>query len=206
MTLIDIHTHNADCDRHSSIFNSKEYVENRNISIGIHPWDIDSSWEKQLTIIKELANKENIRAIGECGIDKLKSQASTELQKEIFKVHALLAEEVNKPIVIHCVKGFDELIAMRRELSPKQAWIIHGFRGKPQQAGQLIKEGFYISFGEKFNIDSLKALPLEKLFVESDESKIGIANIYNLIANAKGCSIEELSLHVITNARRCNLL
>ena len=206
MKLIDIHTHNADCDRHSSIFNSKEYIDNRNISIGIHPWDIDSSWEKQFTIIKELARKENVRAIGECGIDKLRSLATTDTQLKIFKAHALLAEEIQKPLIIHCVKGFDELIAMHRELLPKQAWIIHGFRGKPQQAEQLIKEGFYISFGEKFNIDSLKALPLEQLFVESDESKIGITNIYNLIANAKGCSIEDLSLHVIANAKRCNLL
>ena len=206
MKLIDIHTHNADCDRHSSIFNSKEYIDNRNISIGIHPWDIDSSWEKQFTIIKELARKENVRAIGECGIDKLRSLATTDTQLKIFKAHALLAEEIQKPLIIHCVKGFDELIAMHRELLPKQAWIIHGFRGKPQQTEQLIKEGFYISFGEKFNIDSLKALPLEQLFVESDESKIGIANIYNLIANVKGCSIEDLSLHVIANAKRCNLL
>ena len=206
MKLIDIHTHNANCDKHSSIFNSNGYIDNKKISIGIHPWDIDTSWENQFTIIKEVASKENVCAIGECGIDKLKSPANTELQKEIFKAHALLAEEVNKPVVIHCVKGVDEIIAMHRKNSPKQAWIIHGFRGKPQQAELLIKEGFYISFGEKFNADSLKTTPFDRIFVESDESNIDIANIYNLIANTKGCSIEDLSLHVIANAKRCNLL
>ena len=204
--FIDIHTHNVQSDKHSSIFNSKEYIDDRKISIGIHPWDIGHSWEKQFTIIKDSASKENVRAIGECGIDKLKSPASIELQKEIFKAHALLAEEVNKPLIIHCVKGFDELIAIHREISPKQAWMIHGFRGKPQQAEQLTKEGFHLSFGEKFNIESLKATPLEKLFIESDESKRSINEIYALTADIKGCSVEELSLSTIRNAKRCNLL
>ena len=206
MIFFDIQTHNSQTDGEHTIYNSNRYIEDRKISIGIHPWDIDTSWENQFTIIKEVASKENVRAIGECGIDKLKSPASIELQKEIFKAHALLAEEVNKPLIIHCVKGFDELIAMHRKNSPKQAWIIHGFRGKPQQAKLLIKEGFYISFGEKFNADSLKTTPFDRIFVESDESNIDIANIYNLIANTKGCSIEDLSLHVIANAKRCNLL
>ena len=85
MKLIDIHTHNANCDKHSSIFNSNGYIDNKKISIGIHPWDIDTSWENQFTIIKEVASKENVCAIGECGIDKLKSPANTELQKEIFR-------------------------------------------------------------------------------------------------------------------------
>lgn len=206
MKLFDIHTHNVDSNPQSSIYNSKAYIDGRRISIGIHPWNIDDSWKELFSAIKKEASKENVCAIGECGIDKLKSPATAEFQKEVFKVHAMLAEKVKKPLIIHCVKGLDEIIALHKEITPEQAWIIHGFRGKPQQAEQLIKNGFYISFGEKFNSDSLKATPIEKLFIESDESNIEIDEIYRRIAEARGCTTEELALSVINNAGKCNLI
>ena len=206
MKLFDIHTHNVDSNPQSSIYNSKAYIDGRRISIGIHPWNIDDSWKELFSAIKKEASKENVCAIGECGIDKLKSPATVEFQKEVFKAHAMLAEEVKKPLIIHCVKGLDETIALHKEITPEQAWIIHGFRGKPQQAEQLIKNGFHISFGEKFNSDSLKATPIEKLFIESDESNIEIDEIYRRIAEARGCTTEELALSVINNAGKCNLI
>lgn len=205
MDFFDIHTHNKECDSRSSILNSNEYITGRRISMGIHPWDISCNWEEQFAIIRANAYKENVCAIGECGTDKLKSPANEELQQEVFKAHALLAEEVNKPLIIHCVKGIDTIIALRKEISPEQPWIIHGFRGKPQQAEQLIKNGFYISFGDKFNIDSVKATPLERLFIESDESQKSIDKIYDEIAKVKGCSIAELCTTIMHNAAKCNI-
>ena len=205
MDFFDIHTHNKECDSQSSILNSNEYITGRRISMGIHPWNISSDWEKQFAIIRANACKKNVCVIGECGTDKLKSPANEELQQEVFRAHATLAEEAGKPLIIHCVKGFDTIIALHKEISPKQAWIIHGFRGKPQQAEQLIKNGFYISFGDKFNIDSVKATPLERLFIESDESKKSIDKIYDEIAKVKGCSIAELCTAIMHNAVKCNI-
>lgn len=205
MDFFDIHTHNKECNSLSSILNSNGYITGRRISMGIHPWNISSDWEKQFAIIRANACKENVCAIGECGTDKLKSPANEELQQEVFRAHATLAEEAGKPLIIHCVKGIDTIIALRKEISPKQAWIIHGFRGKPQQAEQLIKNGFYISFGDKFNIDSVKATPLERLFIESDESKKSIDKIYDEIAKVKGCSIAELCTAIMHNAVKCNI-
>ena len=206
MILFDLHTHNNDADGMFSILNSYGYIAGRNISIGIHPWSIDGNWKNVFAEIEKQATNRNVRAIGECGIDKIRSTASIEEQQKIFKAHAMLAERTHKPLVIHCVKGFDEIIAIHKEISPEQTWIIHGFRGKPQQAEQLIKSGFCISYGEKFNTDSVKATPLEKLFIESDESKTGINDIYTTVAKAKGCSIEELGTAIERNAKRCNFL
>ena len=172
--------------------------------MGIHPWDITADWEQEFTRIKQYADRDNVTAIGECGIDKLKSPSPLTLQQEIFKAHAILAEEVKKPLIIHCVKGFDELIALHKSIIPQQAWIIHGFRGKPQQAEQLMKAGFYLSFGDKFNEESLKATPIERMFIESDESNIGIHEIYRTIAHAKGCSVEELASLMTKNAENNN--
>ena len=172
--------------------------------MGIHPWDITADWEQRFARIKQHANRDNVIAVGECGIDKLKSPSPLTLQQEIFKAHAILAEEVKKPLIIHCVKGFDDLIALHKSIIPQQAWIIHGFRGKPKQAEQLMKAGFYLSFGDKFNEESLKATPFERMFIESDESNIGICEIYRTIAHAKGCSVEELASLMTKNAENNN--
>lgn len=204
MRLLDIHTHNTGSDSTTAILNCSEYTAERNISMGIHPWDITADWEQEFTRIKQYADRDNVTAIGECGIDKLKSPAPLTLQQEVFKAHAILAEEIKKPLIIHCVKGFDDLIALHKSIIPQQAWIIHGFRGKPQQAEQLMKTGFYLSFGDKFNEESLKATPFERMFIESDESNIGICEIYRTIAHAKECSVEELASLMTKNAENNN--
>ena len=201
MTPIDIHAHNS-TDVADTIFNSGcNYITGRNISIGIHPWHINDNWKDGFASIVEWARATNVVAIGECGLDMLKSPADIELQEEIFMAHAQLAEEMQKPLIIHCVKAFDRLMALHKELKPRQAWIIHGFRGKPQLATQLIDAGFYISLGERFNPDSAKAIPTDRLFIESDESPLPIADIYASVAEAKEIPAEQLALQIMTNAR-----
>jgi TatD DNase family protein len=81
---------------------------------------------------------------------------------------------------------------LHKALNPKQSWIIHGFRGKPEMASQLTKAGMFISFGEKFNPESVQAIPVDRILVESDESAMPLAEIYLAIATAKGCEVREL--------------
>lgn len=201
MIFIDIHTHNPELNGVKSIFNCcGSYTQDRLLSVGIHPWDLETEWEKQFAEIELIAAAGNVIAIGECGIDKLKSKTTTKIQIEAFRAHAILAEKVQKPLIIHCVKGIDETIALHKEISPSQAWIIHGFRGKPQQALQLIKAGFYISLGEHFNSDSAKIIPIEKLFIESDNSCTPIPKLYDAIAAIKEITTEELAIQVSRNS------
>ena len=206
MHLIDIHTHNLGADSRHAILNCTCHIPGRHISLGIHPWDITECWQQQFTAIEKAITEQNVIAIGECGLDRPKSPADIELQKEIFRAHALLAEKTGKPLIIHCVKAHDGLIAMHRKIKPQQAWIIHGFRGKPEQAVQLARAGFYISLGEQFNPDSAKAIPTDRLFIESDESSATIADIYAAVAKAKGISIKELALQTMQNATECSII
>ena len=201
MILIDTHTHNSTPTEHSIYNSGTSYIAARNISVGIHPWNISSKWEEDFADITKYAMYDNVKAIGECGLDTIKSQASLKLQEEIFSAHAQLAESAKKPLIIHCVKAFDTLLAIRKEINPQQAWIIHGFRGKPEQSKQLIKAGFFISLGEKYNPDSARAIPLERLLIESDESSLPIDKIYDSVANIKSISIEALVLQIETNAQ-----
>ena len=206
MRLIDIHTHSFNADIRHAILNSTCHIPGRNISLGTHPWNITNNWQQQFAAIEKAVTELNVIAIGECGLDKLKSPADIELQKEIFRAHALLAEKAEKPLIIHCVKAYDELIAIHKEVSPLQAWIIHGFRGKPEQAVQLARAGFYISLGEQFNPDSAKTIPADKLFIESDESNTPIADIYDAVAKAKGITAMELAQHTAQNAVKCKII
>ena len=202
MTAIDIHTHNS-IVAPDAIFNSGcSYIAGRSISIGIHPWHINDNWKSELANIAEWAKAANVVAIGECGFDMLKSPTDILLQEEIFMAHAQLAEEMQKPLIIHCVKAFDRLMALHNELKPRQAWIIHGFRGNRQQAEQLTRQGFYLSLGERFNEESVKAIPNDRLFIESDESILDIAGIYKNIATAKNIPIEKLVELIDENRNR----
>lgn len=205
MTFIDLHTHN-NAPAANTIFNSNCYIDGRSISIGIHPWHINNDWQNIFADIATHAKADNVVAIGECGFDMLKSPATAELQEEIFRAHAQLAETLCKPLIIHCVKAFDRLMSLHKDIKPQQAWVIHGFRGKPQQAKQLTKAGLYISLGEKFNHESAKAIPTERLFIETDESACPIAEIYKAVAQAKGITAEALAQQTMQNAKRCNIV
>ena len=199
MTFTDIHTH-TETPAKGTIYNCGcNYIANRSISVGIHPWNIGDGWRNDFAQITDIARANNVIAIGECGLDTLKSPAPLELQEEIFRAHIQLSESLKKPLIIHCVKAYDRLITIHKETLPGQPWVIHGFRGKPQLATRLTKAGLFISLGEKFNPQSAKAIPVERLFVESDEQQSPIANTYAAIAAAKGIPVEQLAEQIKTN-------
>jgi TatD DNase family protein len=80
-------------------------------------------------------------------------------------------------MLLHVVKAYPEIIALKRELRPTMPWIIHGFRGKPQLASELLSHGFYLSVGEKYNRDAVTVIPSDRLLVESDESALHASTI-----------------------------
>ena len=171
-------------------------------SVSIHPWTLteenaDIQWETLHESIKD----KRIVAIGECGLDKLKGP-SMELQTAIFKQEAALAENCSLPLIIHCVKAFNELIQLKKEISPCQPWIIHGFRGKLPLTLDCIRHGFYLSIGSRFQADALKAIPLDRLFIETDESEESVRSIYHRIAEVKRISLEELAEAINKNVRK----
>lgn len=135
------------------------------MSVGIHPWHINDDWHDAIDRISDLATHDEVWAIGECGLDKLRGP-HMDVQIDVMRAHISLAENVGKPLVIHCVKAFDQLLQLHKETAEwckatkrePQPWVIHGFRGKPEQAKQLVAKGLYMSFGHQYNIESLRFL------------------------------------------------
>lgn len=161
-------------------------------SIGIHPWEVHETNPNALEKLEFWAANDAVKAIGECGLDK-NSKAGFKEQSYHFERQVLLSEKYQKPMIIHCVACFNEIISLRKKLKPTQDWIIHGFRGKPQLAKQLISKGFSLSFGEKYNSMSVEITPIESLCIETDTSSVDIMTLYKEIASIKSCLPKELN-------------
>jgi len=173
-------------------------------SIGIHPWYIKGDQiDFELEIIEEKLQNKNCLAVGECGLDK-RIEMPLDKQIPVFEKQLLLAEKYKKPVVIHCVVAFQEVIAVKKKLNISVPMIIHGFSKNIQVAEQLIKEGFYISFGKYLlrNPD-LKSVfqnvPSDRFFLETDTIEEGIEQVYNLVAEYKDLEVKELQSLISSN-------
>lgn len=213
MELYDIHTHQIflednDDPYHSCILDvyplefevAKESYRRHSFSCGIHPWYAEDS-EDQLVFLAEIASDLRIVAIGETGLDKLKGP-SYDVQIPVFKKHIELSEKLGKPVIIHCVKAWEELIRVRKETCPTQPWIIHGYRGKPELTKRLVKEGLLFSFGEDINVESMPCIPFEAMFCETDEDEMDIRGVYAQAAHALDMELEIFADIVAENVHR----
>lgn len=172
-------------------------------SIGIHPWYIvEDRIDADLKIIEEKLKEENCLAIGECGLDK-RIEIPFEQQILVFEKQLALAEKYKKPVIIHCVAAFQEVIAIKKKTKNSVPAIIHGFSKNNQIANQLIKEGFYLSFG-KFLLRNpdlkavFKNIPNDRFFLETDTIEENIQQVYELASKYKELKNEELQ-SVISN-------
>ncbi|MEL1247627.1 TatD family hydrolase [Flavobacterium helocola] len=178
-----------------------------NYSIGIHPWYIDENrLESDLEIIKEKLQLSECLAFGECGLDK-RIEISLELQISVFKKQLEIVKQTNKPIILHCVAAYDEVIAIKREMKIENPMIIHGFSKNEQVAKSLLNNGFYLSFGKYLlrNPDLEKVFtfaPENQVLLETDTIKESIYQVYEKAASIKGISVEEMKTIVFTNFSR----
>ena len=209
---IDIHTHNS---RHvPGVFAVENIMahENRDpesistpvFTAGIHPWHLDeTNSEALLAYIRRIASGPNLIAFGEAGFDKLRGP-SHEIQLAVFSEQVRIAGEFGKPLVIHCVKAWNELQQAHRDLKPETPWLVHGFRGKKDLALQLVKRGMYISFWFDFVIRPessvlLKSLPPDRIFLETDGADADIRDIYAKVSADIGFSVDKLKEHILAN-------
>jgi TatD DNase family protein len=135
-------------------------------------------------------------AIGECGLDRLIS-TDFEIQKSVFRKQIDIAEKLQKPLIIHCVRAVNELIAIKKQSQSKVPWILHGFNGNQEIMKRLICHGFFFSVGEPMLEDqrkyaAFKEIPTQRLFLETDDRNISIKKNYLLAAQIR--EIDEITL------------
>lgn len=176
-------------------------------SVGIHPWKVnEQTLEEELTFIESKLSLENCLAVGECGLDK-RIEVPFELQVSVFERQLMLAEKFRKPLVIHCVAAFQELIETKSRLQISVPIIIHGFSKGEELARQLIENGFYLSFGKYLlrnpELESVfKNIPEDRFFLETDTIEEGIREVYALAANYRKVDLDTLKKITSTNFHR----
>lgn len=206
----DIHTHRRDTDWRYAIFDSCAaafvFPEGERkpcyLSAGIHPCsltetNIPEQWEKLMATLQD----ERVVAVGEAGLDK-RACLPFDRQCSLFRQVIALADERNLPLLIHVVKASDEIIRLKKALRPRNPWIIHGFRGRRELAQAYLRQGIYLSYGEKYQEASLCATPLDSLFIETDESGTEVRELYKRMAKILSISDETLQEKIRQNVDR----
>ncbi len=188
--MIDLHTHHRGRSRAIINLAPGEWPEaGYSYSAGVHPWETASLSSTEVTArlaeVERLAALPEVVAVGEAGLDRLRG-ATLAGQTDVLVRQIELSERAGKPLILHVVKAFAEIMALRRRMKPAQPWIIHGFRGKPQLARQLLHGGFSLSLGERFNPDTAAVIPPDRLFAETDESLLPIEEIAARLPVAPG--------------------
>jgi len=218
MDFLDVHTHQSGKKKGVTSIESLSLTSDiflampktKPISIGLHPWYATlNQLPLQMKYMEVLAKQENVKLIGECGLDKLRGET---LDNQIFilKAQILLAEKLRKPIILHCVKSFSELMALKQELGIKVPMIIHGFNKHQELGKQMQSNGFLLSFGSAILKHDSNAAELiktsQRFFLETDTADTSIEQIYQAAANLKKCSVDELKAIIFTNWKELNLL
>lgn len=207
MAFFDFHHHHLQIS--SGIYNLSvgEFPPKGFFSAGIHPNLIAEDSDEQFVWLKEVSKHDRCLAIGECGLDGL-NNIDDQLQKEVFERQIELANQLNKPLIIHCVRRFSQLIHFQKKA--KVPMIVHGFNKRKTIGEELQKHDFYLSFGksvlQNVNLQQfVKEFPIENLFLETDDVDFDIQLLYQKVADLKNLKVENLQLQIGENLKIFNI-
>ncbi len=208
MQFINLHTHSfSNQEDILEIVNQYpwEFEESiPNYSLGIHPWYIDQNrLNSDLELIEEKLKLDKCLALGECGLDK-RIEIPMNLQTSVFQHQMELVQQTTKPIILHCVAAFQEIVAIKKEMNVNNPMIIHGFSKNKQVAKSLLDDGFYLSFGKYLLRNPELAavfayVPKDRFFLETDTIEETIIDVYQKASNIKNIQISDIQEIVKTN-------
>ncbi len=204
--FIDIHTHNYQSA--PKIFRLWNQIIGRDdtkdilSSAGIHPWYIQQNVKMQLELLTTIVQQKNILAVGECGLDKICDTPFLN-QINVFSKQIALANEIEKPLIIHCVRAYDQVIEQLKQHKNKVPVLFHGVNKKYALIESLHQKGYYTSLGayilQGYHDDTIKYVDLSKIFLETDDLSTNIEDIYYYFCRVRNITIEQLQYQLIQN-------
>lgn len=172
--------------------------------LGIHPWfasDVTANWEKRLFSLLD----QSPAGIGETGLDRC-CRTDPGKQEQIFLAQLLMASELQRPLVIHCVKAWGRLLEiLKRFAGPLPPIMFHSFSGSSETMRQLIRLGGFISYSCRLATSSklhpcFLETPMAHLLLETDSSgPADITNLYRFAADLRGMAINEFRQEIWNN-------
>ncbi len=164
----------ADCHTHR-VSGGRELVSASDLaapltSLEFHPWYVAENFTQLPASFLE--NAPFAAALGECGIDHLRG-ASAAVQMRAFESVAEAAEKLKKPLVIHSVRGDNEIFAVLKNFSGKV--LFHGFCHSVRRLDMLLEKGFFVSLApyawrKKELADRLKSDDFCRIGFETDDT------------------------------------
>lgn len=195
------HTHNNQNEMLiSNVFADEPVPEQVFFSAGFHPWQTitDNTEYYQLYLTEKLQHNRCL-ALGESGLDKAKG-ASWQTQVYRFKTQLQIAKPYSKPVIVHCVRAYYEVLSVLNQVKWDIPFIFHGFNKSYNLAKELIHKGAYLSFGTAlFKLKFMQEvfLPLwhvypMQILLETDIHQIPVQKIYQAVADNTQISITEV--------------
>ena len=175
-------------------------------TIGLHPMSYNfMTFEHVSRIIHQ--NRDDILGIGECGLDT-RIAVPRQHQIELFTAHAEMAREMHLPLIIHCVRSYDDIVHLHQRLKPSNPWIIHGFNRSESIAIKLLDQGILLSIGKEL-LDPghpisnfFKKIAEYPFFLETDGKDIAIQTLYQQASNMLDMSIEAISSTIASHVQQ----
>ncbi len=213
---IDIHTHRMPAASDAlAVFNlgldqlRMHPALPRYCSVGRHPWLAGEAWtEEHAHALEQALADEACVALGEAGLDRHKGP-ELGLQRAVLIEQLDVASAQRMPVILHCVRAHADLMQLRKQRGDDNVWVLHGFTGHGELAGQLLRMGFFLSFGESLLStgakvrEALTHVPPDRMFFETDESGADIRSIYRAAADVLGIPLTALRRIVFENFQRC---
>ena len=160
---------------------------------------------QNISQILKFPDSQILKAIGECGLDRA-CDSDFELQREVFIKQIELSEQYHKPMIIHAVRSYPDIISIRKETKSNQPWIIHGFNGNEHSAEQLLRhDGIYLSLGDVLFKNEKRAellldiIPSDRLFLETDVAERSIVEVYEKASLLSGVATDILRKDIFDN-------
>ena len=194
--------------------------------LGLHPEEVRADWRDQLLAISQqlTANSQKPIAIGEIGLDYYWSREFEREQLEAFEEQVRWAVELQLPLMIHCRKAQNEMVAIiKRYAHDLPGGVFHCFTGNVQEAQQLLEfDRFVLGIGgvltfKKSHLPETLAevVPLNRIVLETDAPYMApvplrgqrnepsfIRHVITRLAEAYGVAEEEICRQTNANVAR----
>lgn len=176
-------------------------------SAGLHPWYLqDVDWTAAEAWLRAQANDPACLAIGEAGLDKL-TPTPWDRQLEAFDLCLRVAADTRKPLIVHCVRAYGEVLQLLRRPPVHRSLktVFHGFDKHPHTAHMLLEAGCYLSFGaalfrEKSHAaEALRETPANRFFLETDDKNLDIRAVYTRVVEISGWPEDKLQSQLWDN-------
>ena len=188
---------------------------------GLHPTSVKEDFERELAHVRSRLQSQAFIAVGEIGMDLYWDRTFEEQQREVFRRQMLWSEEFGLPVALHIRKAHNEVFSILRDIGRSgYRGVMHCFGGSVQEASRAVEMGFHLGIGGVVTFknatlaDVVKAMPLERLLLETDAPYLSpvphrgqrnesayIPDIAQRIADIKDISVDEVAEVTTASAR-----